>query len=212
MQAPRRLGIAILAAGDGTRMGAPKALCRCAGTTFLDHILASVAALEVHGYQTSCVLVVGQAHAAVCAHLANRAPLRFPLEVVANRDVARERTHSLRIAVQALPPDRPQLIWPVDVPLVPAASVMALCRSPLQARSFRIPTADRRGGHPVLLSHDLRSDVLALRDEQSLRDLHHAARVHCERVDVSDPRIHFDLDTPADIKRAEAWLQQHSHA
>jgi CTP:molybdopterin cytidylyltransferase MocA len=202
MQAPQELAVAILAAGRGTRLGGPKALFELAGEALLLRVLRTLDALRC---ELSCRLhiavVCGADRERVRAVLARSLP-HLAARIVENDAPERERTHSLRLASRALPAALPLLVWPVDVPLVAPRTLCELVRAPLAERAFRSPCFAERGGHPVLLGIALREELLALRDEETLRELRDRATTRRERVAVDDALVLLDLDTPRDVERA----------
>ncbi|MBK9384185.1 MAG: NTP transferase domain-containing protein [Planctomycetes bacterium] len=202
MHAPRELSVAILAAGRGTRLGGPKALFELAGEPLLLRILRT---LDAVGTELRCgldIAVVCGADRERVRELLGRSMPHLEARIVANDAPERERTLSLRLACQALPPALPLLVWPVDVPLVARRTLRELLRAPLPARAFRSPCSAERGGHPVLLGAELREELLALRDDETLRELRDRATTQRERLAVDDPLILLDLDTPRDVEHA----------
>ncbi len=202
MNAPLELAVAILAAGRGTRLGGPKALFELAGESLLFRVLRTLdAAFRELAVPAEIAVVCGADAERVRSRLAT-ARLGIAASVVANEAPERERTHSLRLAAAALPPQRALLVWPVDVPLVAPATLRALTREPLAERAYRSPFHGERGGHPVLLGAALREELLALRDDETLRELRDRATTQRERIAVDDPFVLLDLDTPHDVQRA----------
>jgi CTP:molybdopterin cytidylyltransferase MocA len=203
------LGVVVLAAGRGTRLGARKALYELGGEPLIAHVLRSLEeALSALDLSAAVAVVCGDDAALVAAEprAAARTPARIALRIVPNEAPERERTHSLRLGAHALPAAGPLLIWPVDVPLVASASVRALLAAPIGPRSFRVPCCAERGGHPVLLGVELRSEIESLDDRATLRELRERDDVVRERIAVDDEGVLLDLDTPADAARATALL------
>lgn len=114
---------------------------------------------------------------------------------------------SVRAGVAALPSGAAALIWPVDHPLVRAATIRQVVAAWASgpdptARPIVIPCYAGRGGHPTLFPADLRPAILALDDAGGLNRL---ARRHADRVlrlEVEDPGIIQDLDSPAAMPEA----------
>ena len=83
------------------------------------------------------------------------------------------RTASVQEGLRALPQGQDLLLWPVDHAFVSARSVHALrrahSRDPL-GRWF-IPRWQGRGGHPVLIGHEVFPRILSLGADEPLRRL-----------------------------------------
>jgi CTP:molybdopterin cytidylyltransferase MocA len=171
--AARGVTAIVLAAGDGTRMGGPKALLVYDGVPLaLAHARRAVA-LGCH----EVVIALRRAHPAIAGDRVR--------VIVSN---ASDQAGSLRIALLGLSPGALVMITPVDsLPVEPAT--FAALRTALERGAAAVsPTCGGRGGHPVLC----RSHALA-----TFRTLRDVPRV---RVEVSDPRVLVDLDTPADVE------------
>lgn len=138
------------------------------------------------------------------------------VQVLRNEDWARGRTGSFACAVRAHP-DRDLLLAPIDVPRVSSRTFAALCvawdiagrpahgwLASAQIGADRV----RRFGHPIVVGRDLAARALALDPDASLRDLRECASP-LSYVDVDDPAILEDLDTPADLARLRALEQPH---
>lgn len=195
--------LVVLAAGASTRLSQCKALVDLGGRTPLERLLAAGAACDA-----IAPLVVAGADALA---ISTRAPLFA--QVAVNASWAAGRTGGVQLA-HRLRPGRDLLVAPVDVPLVPAEVFAALLAawdaagSP--ARGFLAPQTSLpgngpRAGHPVLIGRVLASELETLSAGAPLRALRERAAPGW-RVDVSDPAILDDLDTPTDLERLRARL------
>jgi bifunctional UDP-N-acetylglucosamine pyrophosphorylase/glucosamine-1-phosphate N-acetyltransferase len=114
------LNVAILAAGQGTRMRSalPKVLHQLAGRPLIAHVLASARALSPR----AIVVVIGHGAEAVQAAIA--APdLRF-----ATQDPPKGTGDATRVALDTLPADGVTLVTIGDIPLVPSSALAALVK------------------------------------------------------------------------------------
>jgi CTP:molybdopterin cytidylyltransferase MocA len=162
----------VLAAGDGDRMGGPKALLVYQGLPLaLGHArrALSLGCDEV-------VIAVRRDHPAL-----HEDRVRIVLSS------ASEPAGSLRLALEGLAPEETVMIAPVDSAPVAPATFAALATTLESGAAAACPAYQGRGGHPILCR------VHALTSFRTLRDL---LRV---RVDVPDPSVLVDLDAPEDV-------------
>lgn len=188
-----KLGIAILAAGAGRRLGGvAKALLPVDGRPFLEQIVNT--ACEV-GF-VDAVVVVGEPFGdAVAAH-ANSLGLR----VVVNPDPGRGMASSVALGFAALSEGEADAawLWPVDHPHVTAATLRALVAA-LGTHEVAQPRLDDRGGHPPLVARVVWPALAACTSvEGGARTVLAVADV--VRVVVDDGGVLRDVDTLADLK------------
>lgn len=190
----------LLCAGESTRMGQPKALCRLAGETLLGRILASLRAVGIESPR----VILGAPHGSeIVAWLASRG-LTAP-QLVWNPEPSDGMLSSIQCGLRALPSSVVgTLLWPVDLPLVAVSTVRCLLQA--DAERLVIPTFGARGGHPVWLPQSRFAEVLALPRRASLREL--SKRQPPLRLPVDDPEVLEDLDTPEALAQAELRLRR----
>ena len=178
----------ILAAGESQRMGFPKALLRYRDQTFLDTLTALLAA------RCSTVIVVLGARAEEI-----RASACRPATFVVNPEYARGMTTSLQCGLRSLPPDADSvLLTLVDHPAAAPSTLDALLAPdpPL----LRVPRYRGKRGHPIWFSRQLAPEFLALPVEEAARDVVHRHRGDTEFLDLDDPGIVADIDTPEEYQ------------
>jgi CTP:molybdopterin cytidylyltransferase MocA len=184
-EAEERLSGIVLAAGAGVRMGGPKALLMVDGEP-----LASVHARRLREAGCRRVVIVTRAELAA----------RFFMEAEVAVSAAPDPAGSLAIGLRALAPlaDDVLVITPVDAWPALVATVGRLVRTVRSGADAATPTRDARGGHPVAL----RARVLDCDAPRPLRDVLNDLGAKRMRVQVDDPGIAVDLDTPDDVQRA----------
>ena len=112
------------------------------------------------------------------------------------------RSGSLKAGIAAAPDADAWVLLPVDHPLVTTEDVRALVGAWRKERAPVVrPVRDGRGGHPVLLDASIRDEILALGDDEPLRDV---VRRHGEREVVvpGSAATRVDVNTPEDYRRA----------
>ena len=199
----------ILAAGEGSRLGGPKALVEIGGRSLVE-IVGETCGLSLID---ETVIVAGASADGTCERV-ERLRVRHPdlaLRCVVNASWAAGRTGSLQAAWSSCPPGWNVLVFPVDHPAVRLVTLDALLGVFGYAAGepdVMVPVVEvdgrRRRGHPIVLSHRLRDEVLALPPDAPLHDVVHAHDVL--EVPVDDPGILLDVDEPGDLARAEAML------
>jgi CTP:molybdopterin cytidylyltransferase MocA len=183
----------VLAAGRSSRMGRPKALLAAGDETFLAR---AVRLLADAGCRSVIVVL-----AADDAEGADRA-LVAGASVARNPDADSEPIDSVRAGLQATADAEAALILPVDLPLIQPRTVSALVRA-WRASGARILLPETAGqtGHPILLDRSLFAEVLSRPLAEGLHTLIRDNADTVQRVPVSDPGIHDDVDTPDEYAR-----------
>lgn len=191
------VGLVVLAAGAGTRLGgvAKALLARPDGTSYLGAIVGTARAI---GVATAIVVVgapFGEAVAAEatrlgCVPVTNPAPERGMASSVATGFAA--------LAAHAPMACNAAWLWPVDHPAVTTATLARLVEQ-LGSHAAVRPTFHGRGGHPPLVSRSLWAALAACTDAPGgARSVLAAADTH--DVAVDDPGVVRDVDTPADLE------------
>ena len=185
----------VLAAGESKRMGQPKMLLPWGGTTVLGQVISVLRSAGVG----DVVVVTGGYREQVEADAK-----RFGARAVFNAEYARhEMLGSIQCGLGSLTPEaEAALICLGDQPQAQAGTVRRVCEafrqsaSPLVAPSYRM-----RRGHPWLVARPFWEEVLNLRPPRSLRDFLKAHASEIEYVNVDNPGILDDLDTPEDYRK-----------
>jgi len=184
--------VLVLAAGDSTRMGSPKALLDWHGVPLVDHILR----VAREAGCTRAVVVVGRDADAIQA----RAAL-YDARVVRNPDPDRGQISSLQAGMAVA--EGAVLCWPVDVPLAGVADVTALMAA-LQADGdgICVPVFEGVRGHPMLVGAGMVGEFLALPPGATARTVLEQHPDAVREVPVMNPGVLADIDTPEEYARA----------
>lgn len=184
------LSAIVLAAGRSQRMGCNKSLLPLGDKTVLQQVLLALGA----AHPARILVVLGTQGEPVAESLVD-----FALSIVWNRAENCDMSDSLRTALPVLPQEEHGVILCLgDQPLIAPATYRRLADHYLaHPQAIVQPRCNGRKGHPVLLPSGL---LRELATHATLRDLltEHAARRHL--VDVEDPGILMDLDTPEDYQ------------
>ena len=185
-----RLALVVLAAGQSSRMGQPKALIELDGRPLLEHILTG-AVLDELG---DVVVVLGH-HADAIRPIVERCNCRHVL----NDEPDRGRTGSIQCGLRLLHPDiRGAFLQPVDCPLVSPNTFRSLAGH-LGEADVVIPTHNGQGGHPPLFASRLFEAILAAGPDQPLRDILNAPGISRCTIELDDPAVALNVDRPEDL-------------
>jgi len=185
----------VLAAGESRRFGAQKLVADLAGEPLLQHSIRCL----LEGGATVVVVVTPPAEGQRI--LKERVPLFGDPRVrpIVNPDPALGMFSSVRYGI-ALAANEPIVLLPGDMPFVRAATVAAVLAEFARSREIVAPRFQGKRGHPLALPTWLSKAILRSGGETNLKDLlasHEDRRVY---VDVDDPGILRDVDTPQDLK------------
>jgi len=185
----------ILAAGESSRMGTPKATLTYRGRTFLERI---VQALREGGLER-LVVVLG--------HQAEDIQRQIKIEtaqVVINPDYRSGQTSSLQAGLRALIADDLEavLLCLVDHPAVSAETVRRIVAAFRQSGApVVIPTYHGRRGHPALIGRQVFEELLALAGDAGADSVVRKYRPATQFVEVEDEGIIMDVDDPEAYQR-----------
>jgi len=176
-------------------MGFPKPLLKVGDETFLACSLRAM--LEVTRRVT---VVTGAYQERVRAEV----PSTSRVKVVHNADFLRGQLSSLKCAIREIAPDADAaMVHLADHPLVETSTFRAVAEKfgPSPGPILIARNAGRRG-HPVLFARSVFPELLAAPNDQGARFVVNANPERVVYVDVDDPGVILDLDTPEDLRRA----------
>ena len=191
-----RVAAILLAAGKSRRMGSCKQLLPLGGVTVIGRCLDAL----VTGGAGEVVVVVSEAGNEVAD-----AARAYPVRIVVNPESDGDMASSVRAGRDALPPDVGGVIVALcDYPLVSAATVTRLIEEHADSPGIIIPCHGERRGHPLLFPRAILNELTGC---LILRDLvqRNPERIRC--LDVDDPGVLIDMDTPEDHLRICSMLE-----
>jgi molybdenum cofactor cytidylyltransferase len=189
----------VLAAGASTRFGGrPKALLPIGPELAIERV---VRISREAGY-SPVIAIVGPHDREIRAALAHS---HFaPDEIRLNPAWASGRTGSIHRGLEDQEGASSILLWPVDSPLAGAPTLAQLAerRHRDALGLWFLPTFHGQGGHPVVWDRSVTPRVQALRPDAPLRSLLPHLGAQVVRVEVPDPGVTANLNTPEEYRQA----------
>jgi molybdenum cofactor cytidylyltransferase len=200
MELPWRVLCAvILAAGDSSRMGSPKAaLLPPDGDRFITRIVRTLRDAGVG----DLVIVTGRHHDAVIDALTRDRVAPMP-RIVRNPDPSRGQLSSLRAGIDAVvtPHTDAVMMTLVDVPLVRVATVIAVIDEWRRSRAPIVrPAIGDRHGHPVIFDRAVLEEIRRAPLDAGAKSVVRAHEHELVNVPVDDEGCVRDVDTPSDYE------------
>jgi molybdenum cofactor cytidylyltransferase len=186
----------ILAAGASTRMGRDKALLPWRDTTFVESAMRAMEPV------TDLVIVVCGANSELLSSVVSAAGAYLAI----NPHPERGQFSSLRVGVQeVLSRGRDAaLITLVDRPAPRLETVRKLKQEFLDAPPdiwAVVPQFEDRHGHPFAAGREMIEAFLRAPADSTAREVEHEHQRHIRYVDVDDPLVVWNVDTPEDYQR-----------
>ena len=188
----------ILAAGRSARMGRQKALLQQVhtGTTFVGHLIRTARAARLD----PILVIAAAAHQELATEVS-----RWGGRLLLNEAPDRGQLSSIVVGLDAADAAGATaiMVMPVDVPLLSVATFDAVAAA-AEAKAAAIvrATHDGRHGHPVLFKRAVFDELRHADPAIGARAIVRADPARVLDVEVSDPGVIFDIDTPEDYRRA----------
>ena len=192
-----QVGAVIVAAGRSSRMGDFKPMLNIGSISIAQRVVATFHQAGV----SKIVMVTGYNALQLERHLANSG-----LVFLRNEDYASTQMfHSAKIGLSYLRDKCDRILFtPVDVPLFTALTVTRLIES---GAELACPVCEGSTGHPLMISAALVDTLLQDSGEGGLQGAISRCGVEMARIEVDDPGILHDADTPEDYR---ALLRYHN--
>jgi molybdenum cofactor cytidylyltransferase len=200
----------VLAAGESTRMGTPKALLPDgAGRLFVTRTLRTFSAASFN----RMTVVTGSLHGPIVSAVAHDVPRGMAVTFVRNPHPERGQLSSLLVGLDAAerPGVRGALVTLVDVPFVEAATIRAVLDAYERTRAPIVrPARGARHGHPVLFDASLFAELRQADPARGAKAVIHAHASEIVHVETVDEGAFVDIDTPEDYDAVsrEPWRSE----
>ncbi len=184
------VGVILLAAGKSRRMGSCKQLLLLGGSTVIARCLDAL----ISGGVGEIAVVVAEEGNGVAAAVRD-----YPVGIAVNPECEGDMASSVRAGRDALTTEASGVIVALcDYPLVSPRTINCLIAAHEDSPgSIIIPCCQERRGHPLLFP---RAVLNELTETHILRDLVQREPERIRYLEVDDPGVLLDMDTPEDYR------------
>ena len=189
---PELCGI-LLAAGQSVRFGNNKLLQPLPdGTPLITQTVRNMRTVL-----DKVVVVVPPQHTVLSDALESQA-----VELIVNAKASEGMGSSLACGIAACREVNGWVIGLADMPWIQPATIQQIVLALREGRSLVAPRYQDQRGHPVGFHHRFGAKLIKLHGDKGARAIveQHTTELHL--IDVDDPGILLDVDTPADLTRA----------
>jgi molybdenum cofactor cytidylyltransferase len=183
----------VLAAGDSSRMGHPKALLPFGDEIFITRILR---VLQNSGFPRPAI-ILGRSVREVRPHLE-----AWSADIYVNPDPDRGQLSSIQLALTNVSPEYAAgMIWPVDQPAVSEELVRGLAQLFLSSGSWIVyPRCEGKRGHPAIFRRELFKEFLNAPLEEGPGSILLRHQVMTSELPTQELATIQDIDTPVDYR------------
>lgn len=191
----KSIGAVILAAGLSSRMHEFKPLLKLGDSTMIVRTIENLKRAGAY----PIIIVVGYKADQLMDYLWPRDLLFVRNEAYASSQMF--DSVKLGISKAAELCDR-MLVTPADVPLIEQETIERImeCQSPLVR-----PVCDGSPGHPIMMDSRLVPHICAYQGNRGLKGAMENLPVSITELEVGDPGIYLDADTPQDYMNLRYW-------
>jgi len=193
MHSIARIKPVILAAGDSTRMGYPKALLPLGRDRFITHILGILRNLAM----PEPVIVLGRA-----ASIIRPLCLDWPANIQVNPDPDRGQLSSIQLGLMQIGSEfNAGMIWPVDQPAVSEELVRRLVQLFVASRPLiACPRCGERRGHPAIFHRSLFQEFMDAPLQEGPKKILLRHQPETSMLPTDEIGTVQDIDTPEDYQ------------
>jgi len=183
----------ILAAGGSVRMGTGKMLLPYRGVTIIEKVIENVlaagisAAVVVTGWRKDDIINVVR---------------KFPVEQCYNGNWKEGMLSSVQCGIRSVPDECDMvMVFLGDQPMIASSTIETLIRTCEKSdKNIIIPVFDKKRGHPILIHKKYFNEIGKLLPDEGLRMLARKFSDDVLEVEIDNPSILRDLDTPDDYR------------
>ncbi|MDD3627210.1 MAG: nucleotidyltransferase family protein [bacterium] len=187
-----KLSAIILAAGESSRMGSPKALLTIGKITFLEKIFNN---LQLCNFNEVLCVVGKDLEKIKIAHS------KLFINYISNENYTDGQLSSIKKGLQSIKQDSEGIFLTlVDMPLITIETMRKLISVWTEnPDKIIIPKYEEKGGHPVIFPRRFFDQLLNAPLDEGARTVVYGNPESVIRVEVSDPGVRKDFDYPEDL-------------
>lgn len=184
----------ILAAGESTRMGSPKALLKIKDKTFLEHIIQTV---HNAGIKQKIVIIGHEPETILQSIDCEKIQSDFRAKFLINEDYKRGQLSSIQTAIKSLPKSAEAImVFPVDRPLISSKLLNHLVLAFYKTKApVVLPIHNRQRGHPVIFSAKVFAELLRAPYDVGARAVVWAHHNEVVEVETDENGVLVNIDT-----------------
>ena len=185
----------LLAAGSGSRFGGDKLLARLADGTPL-----AVAAITALAPAVDAVVAVVRPGDAALGSLLEQKGAWVEICASADEGISASLACGLRAALRRFPQAQGALIALADMPWVAQATVREVAAALRRGAPLAAPIHGGKRGHPVAVGARYFDELKTISGDEGAKRLLTVHAAEIELIEVDDPGVLRDVDTPADLR------------
>jgi molybdenum cofactor cytidylyltransferase len=191
----------ILAAGESRRFGEPKQLAKLNDKCLLEWVIDAALASDLE----TVVLILGYDHQKILQHLTEKKRLDG-IQVTINSRYDRGQSQSVILGVSEIADTFDAAMFLLgDQPLVDAATINHLLDCFYNSgKNICVPVHRGRRGNPTLFSKHFFKQLTAIEGDMGGREIIDSHPDHVLEVEIENPLVFFDIDTPEDLEDVES--------
>ncbi len=193
----------VVAAGMSTRFPGNKLLYRVKNKPLILYTLENLVESNVID---RIVLVLGYQAAEVFRVIVNELSNVSKILFVYNKEYKEGgMSSSIKTGLKACPKDNDIMVHPGDVPFVKPEVIRSVVEEHLKSNNLiTIASYKGRGGHPIIISRELRRELESIREEtMGLKDVVKRYADKVVKIETGTPSVLRDIDSMEDLEEAE---------
>jgi len=185
----------LLAAGESSRFGSPKALADLYGEKNISRLQRIILSSEI----AECIIVLGAAADQIKPYILEHTKVR----VVYNKDYKLGQTSSFLAGLESIDSASEAIfLLPVDFAWIKTETINLLAKIFCERRpDIIVPVWDNQKGHPPVFSCRLRPELQSLRVDQGINQIIKSHAGTTVFSPVSDPGVVWSFNTLAELDR-----------
>lgn len=184
----------ILAAGESTRMGSPKALLKIKGKTFLEHIIQTIHDASI----VQKIVILGHEPETILQSIdSEKIQSYFQVKFLINENYKKGQLSSIQTAIKSLPESAEAImVFPVDRPLISSQLINQLVTTFNESRApVVLPIHNGQRGHPVIFSAKVFNELLRAPNDVGARAVVWAHHNEVVEVITDENGVLLNIDT-----------------